>query len=209
VEQALAWLREHPDKRRGADVGTGSGCIAVSLACHVPDLHILATDIYPAALDVATRNAQKHGVSNRIDFVNCDLLPDGFNREDAKGAKKTFIKKPSRSSSLRGSFPSRSSSVDLLTANLPYIPTPTLQSLPVHGREPALALDGGADGLDAIRRLVAMLPDVMAPGGLCLLEIESTQGQAMLALAEESMPAVNVTLHQDLARMDRLIRIEY
>jgi len=194
VEHALAWLRQHPDRRNAVDVGSGSGCIAVSLAQQLPDLHILATDISPAALDVATRNAQKHGVANRIEFVSCDILP----LETETG---------SNTHPLASAI--RCSSIDLLTANLPYIPTPTLRTLPIHGHEPTLALDGGADGLDAIRRLVAMLPQVMAPDGLCLLEIESTQGQAMLALVAETMPSVNVALYQDLTGRDRLIRIEF
>lgn len=194
VEQALAWLWEHSGRRSAVDVGTGSGCIAISLAQHVPDLHILATDISPAALGVATRNAQKHGVANRIEFVTCDLLPLETETDPITRSLASTLCCPS---------------IDLLTANLPYIPSPTLRILSIHGHEPTLALDGGADGLDVIRRLVTLLPQVMAPGGLCLLEIESTQGQAMLGLVKESLIAVTVTLHQDLAGRDRLIRIDF
>ncbi len=235
VEHAIGWLQAHPGRRQAADIGTGSGCIAVSLAYHVPDLHLLATDISLAALDVASQNARKHSVANRIEFVCYDLLPirESFphpyagernakiNREDAENAKNSFIKKPSRVSSLRGSFSDHPSSVvrhpssvlrrpsfDLLCANLPYIPASTLQSLPIHGREPALALDGGVDGLDLIRRLLAMLPEVIAPGGICLLEIEASQGSAVLSLAKAAFPGAKIILHQDLPGKDRLVRIE-
>jgi len=193
VEQALAWLRKHPCKHRGADVGTGSGCIAVALAVHVPDLHLLATDISPAALDVARQNAHHHGVADRIKFVPCDLLPLENETGLFQYHPSSIVRRPS---------------FDLLCANLPYIPTPTLQSLPIHGREPTLALDGGADGLDVIRRLLAILPNVMAPGGMCLLEIEALQGPAVLSLAKAAFPGAKITLHQDLTGKDRLVRIE-
>ncbi|HVF24285.1 MAG TPA: HemK/PrmC family methyltransferase, partial [Anaerolineales bacterium] len=75
VEKAIAWLQARPAKRSVADVGTGSGAIAVSVAINVPDVRILATDISSGALQVAKRNAEKFGVNERITSAECDLLP--------------------------------------------------------------------------------------------------------------------------------------
>jgi release factor glutamine methyltransferase len=201
VEHALEWLQEHPDRQSVVDVGTGSGCIAVSLACHVQNLQLLATDISPAALEVAQKNAHQHGVSDRISFSCCDLLPLENETGSIQHHPSSVVRCPF--------FIVRQPAVDLICANLPYIPTSTLQSLPIYGHEPSLALDGGPDGLDPICRLLGMLPKAIASGGLCLLEIEASQGQAVLAIVEKSFPAAKVTLYQDLAGKDRLIGIEF
>ncbi|HEX6034580.1 MAG TPA: peptide chain release factor N(5)-glutamine methyltransferase [Anaerolineales bacterium] len=183
VERAIAWLRESSVRRTIADVGTGSGVIAVSIAVHVPDADILATDISASALDVAKQNAKKFDVDHRIEFVQCDLLPP----------KPDF-------------FPTEQH-LDLICANLPYIPTDTLRSLPVYGREPTLALDGGDDGLDLIRRLLQIGPEWLAPNGLMLLEVESTHGIRALNLAYDLFSQAIIHLHQDLAGQDRLLEI--
>ncbi len=106
VEKAIAWLQESPVRRRVADVGTGSGAIAVSIAVNVPDARVLATDISHKALEVARKNAIKFDVSNQIDFVQCDLLPPHI----ASLATELHF--------------------DLICANLPYIPTATLRHFP-------------------------------------------------------------------------------
>jgi len=177
VEAALGWLREHPDRRRAADIGTGSGCIAIALAFHITDLSILATDISASALQVARRNAVRHHVQDRVECLCTDLIP-----VDEHG-------------------------FDLIVANLPYIPSRTLQGLPLYGREPSLALDGGADGLDLIRRLLAAVPDRLDPGGMLLLEIEASQGPAVLSLAYDAFGDAQIHLHQDLAGHDRLLEV--
>lgn len=177
VEKALSWLRAHPAKRRAVDVGTGSGCIAVALAAHIPDLSIVATDISPAALEVARSNVRKHGLGGRIQTECCDLLP--------------LDTRP----------------IDLIVANLPYIPTETLHSLDVYGREPTLALDGGPDGLDIIRDLMARAPRRLAPGGLMLLELEASQGMQAVALAYDLFSSATIHLHKDLTGHDRLLEI--
>ena len=182
VERALAWLQSTPEARSVADIGTGSGCIAVSLAVHVPELRVMATDISSKALAVAHRNARKFHVEHQIEFAECDLLPSSNDL--------------------------RSSSFDLICANLPYIPTKILHSLVVYEREPTLALDGGADGLDLIRRLLALAPKWLAPGGLMLLEIESTLGAPALSLACDSFSEAEIHLRQDLTRRDRLLEIQ-
>lgn len=178
VETALAWLRHHPGRNLAADIGTGSGCIAVTLAKHIPNLSIWAVDLSPEALILAQRNADRHGVADRIHFTQGDL----------------FTRMPVR--------------VDLVCANLPYIPTQTLNDLPVTRFEPRLALDGGPDGLSLIRRLLLDLPQKLVSGGLGLLEIEAGQGQAAMALAGQVLPADRIALHKDLAGHDRLVVIE-
>jgi release factor glutamine methyltransferase len=97
---------------------------------------------------------------------------------------------------------------DLICANLPYIPTEELHGLPIYGREPEIALDGGKDGLDLYRRLFKLAPDWLAPGGLMLLEIEATLGPQALSLAYDAISEdVTLHLHQDLAGHDRLLEI--
>ena len=183
VEKAIAWLQKSPVKRRVADVGTGSGSIAVSLAVNIPDAYVLATDISHNALEVAQQNAIKFNVINQIDFVQCDLLPSQI---ESMSAELHF---------------------DLICANLPYIPTATLYKLSIFGREPRLALDGGADGLDIIRRLLNIAPEWLAPNGMILLEIESTRGIQALNLARNLFSEASIHLHQDLAGQDRLLEI--
>ena len=193
IEKAIIWLQESKVRRTIADVGTGSGAIAVSLAVNIPDAEILATDISPKALQVAKRNAEKHGVENRIEFINCDLLPD---------------RRPSTNDDAWSAV-NRRRSLDLICANLPYIPTETLSQLSVFGREPTVALDGGADGLDLIRRLLNLAPAWLAPNGLILLEIESTCGLQALNLAGRMFSNAEISLHQDLAGNDRMLKVEF
>jgi release factor glutamine methyltransferase len=183
VEKAIVWLQESKVRRTIADIGTGSGAIAISLAVNVPDADILATDISAKALQVAKRNAEKLGISNRIEFVECDLLPN------------------------KSTFENRHLPFDLICANLPYIPTETLSHLSVFGREPTVALDGGADGLDLFRRLLNIAPDWLAPNALILLEIEATLGIQVLNLACDMFGQAEIHLHQDLTGRDRLLEI--
>jgi release factor glutamine methyltransferase len=177
VETALGWLRGHPERRRAADVGTGSGCIAVSLAVHIPELTVTATDLSAAALAVARENTVRHGVAERIAFAQGDLLAPAD-----------------------GPF-------DLICANLPYIPTEALHRLPVFGREPTLALDGGPDGLAVIRRLIGQSREKLreGAGGKLLLEIEEGQGQSAAGLAEEAFAGAKVAILKDLAGKDRVL----
>ena len=183
VEKAIAWLQESNVRRTVADVGTGSGAIAVSIAVNVPDAHILATDISRVALEVARDNARKHKVQTRIDFVQCDILPP---HPDPLSTEQHF---------------------DLICANLPYIPTETLHALPIYGREPTVALDGGGDGLDLFRKLMKIAPEWLAPNSLILLEIEATRGIQALNLACDMFSQAEIHLHQDLTGRDRLLEI--
>lgn len=179
VEHALHFLAHHPHATRAADVGSGSGCIAVTLACETPRLHITAVDLSRPALEITRVNAHTHGVSARIHLLQSNLLNS-----------------------------IRANTYDLICANLPYIPTKTLHNLEVYEKEPTLALDGGADGLHLIRQLIADSARLLAHGGLLLLEIEATQGDSAPRLAQQHFPNAQITLHQDLAGKSRLISIQ-
>lgn len=181
VEHAIPWLQSTDKRRAVADIGTGCGCIALAITTHVPTAHVLATDISKAALEVARHNALKFHAEHQIKFVECDILPKRSSDE---------------------------SSFDLICANLPYIPTGKLHGLPVYGREPTLALDGGIDGLDLIRRLLAVAPNHLAPGGRMLLEIEATRGPAALSIAYDAFDEAEIHLYKDLAQHNRLLEIQ-
>lgn len=184
VEGAIAWLQGGRQRRTVADVGTGSGAIGVTLAMHVPGTYVLCTDLSLVALRVAQANARKFEVGGRMDFVACDLLP------------------PHHSGLTTDLH------FDLICANLPYIPSGRLAGLPVFGREPTLALDGGADGLSIIRRLLKTSTEWLAPGGRILLEIEATLGIKAISLAYDLFSRAEIHLHQDLAGRDRLLEIQ-
>jgi release factor glutamine methyltransferase len=95
----------------------------------------------------------------------------------------------------------------LIVANPPYISTKTLHKIPVYRREPTLALDGGSDGLALIRRILAEAPDRLISGGLLLIEIEASEGAAVLSLASDAFPKARINLHKDFAGHDRLLEV--
>jgi release factor glutamine methyltransferase len=170
---------------RVIDVGTGAGTIAIALAVELrrrridDDVSLTATDASPDALQLARENAVSHGVLDRIQFQLGDLLP-----WDA-----TLF--------------------EIVAANLPYIPSVAIPGLPVAASfEPALALDGGPDGLDLIRRLLGHLARVLRPDGAAFIEIGSDQGPAVIAATEELVPGWRATIVPDLAGLDRVARIE-
>jgi release factor glutamine methyltransferase len=177
VEYALAWLDRAGGRRLAVDIGTGSGCIAIALAYHRTYLNIVASDISIDALRVAHRNAIMHGVSGRVSFLQADLLPT--------------VSVP----------------FDLVCANLPYIPSAVLRDLTVYGKEPNGSLDGGVDGLKFIRQLLTHSAPQIEQGGLILIEIEASQGEATTVLARRSFPGAEVKLLQDIAGLDRLVAI--
>ena len=180
VETALTQVRSQPRLNyQILDIGTGSGIIPISLATLIPNAFFVATDISPAAIKLARLNAERHGVNNRIDFEETDLLPDDFETKN----------------------------FDIICANLPYIPTSTLTTLEVYGKEPTLALDGGEDGLELIRKLINRLSRSNLTECLILLEIEQRQGTAVTALAQEAFPQANCRVLRDLAGFNRLLVI--
>lgn len=138
------------------EIGTGTGCIAIALAQLLPSATIFATDLSKSALDLAQKNAIAHHVGNRIRFVREDLFSD--------------------KQGLRGW-------ADLMVTNPPYIPTKDLDGLePEVLKEPRMALDGGKDGLDAIRAITAMAPKMLKPDGILAMEIGAKQGAAVSKL---------------------------
>jgi release factor glutamine methyltransferase len=168
-----------------ADVGTGSGAIAVALVVAMrkrrldPHVMVVATDVSPEALDLARENAVGHGVADRMHFRAGDLLEVG-----------------------EGPY-------TVICANLPYVATPTLKDLARDiSFEPVRALDGGADGLDVIRRLLDLLPTVLAADGVALLEIGADQGETMAAAVADRLPGWPCTIGVDLAGLPRLARVE-
>ena len=96
----------------------------------------------------------------------------------------------------------------MILANLPYIPTSALKELKVYGREPDIALDGGPEGLDVIRRFITLAPSYLAPGGKILMEIEENQGMAALSLALDQFSEARIHLHQDFSGRDRILDIQ-
>jgi release factor glutamine methyltransferase len=178
VERGITWLKSHPSKRNAIDVGTGSGCIGISLMKNIPDLHVVLTDISLQALQIARSNAEKHGVSGRLEFRHTNLMEG-----------------------IIGPF-------DVLCANLPYIPTALLMTLPVSKREPTLALDGGVSGTEFIGKLLDQGRSQLVSGGLMLLEIESSQGVEAKALAQGLYPLSEILIIKDLSGYDRCLEIK-
>lgn len=167
-------------EKRVLDVGTGSGCIAVTIAVKHPAASVTATDISEGALAVARANAGQHGVAQRLAFFRSDLL---------------------------SSFHLLPASFDLIAANLPYIASDELRDLAVAKHEPRLALDGGPDGLLWIRRLLVDAPRALRPGGLLLLEIGATQGAVATTLVQAAFPRGRVQLYRDLSGLDRIVSV--
>jgi len=161
------------------DLGTGSGCIAITAAVNVPAAQVTAVDISPAALEVARRNARRHKVESRVEFVLGDLFA--------------------------GLTPGRT--FDWVVSNPPYIPQAELATLAADVRlhEPTLALDGGPDGLAIIRRLLAEAPAWLNPGGTLLCEFSPEQAAAVLALVEGNSAWTGGRILKDLAGRARIL----
>lgn len=168
------------------DIGTGSGAVAIAVAKHAPGARVMASDVSADALDVARANARRHGVDGQITFARSDLLADldGLPR--------------------------------VLTANLPYVTRDEIDGLPpeIQEHEPRVALDGGADGLDLVRRLLQEIAARMseAPGAAALraayFEIGASQGAAALEAARGLLPAARARVLRDLGKRDRVLALE-
>jgi release factor glutamine methyltransferase len=179
VEHAIAWARRRGGPVRAVDVGTGSGCIAVSLAHYLPEAEVCAVDVSAGALAVARANAGRHA-PGRVAFVQGDLLATlapGFD---------LIVSNPP--------YVSEGEWTDL--------------PIGVKSYEPTLALAGGGDGLDVIRVLLPQAAERLRPGGLCLVEIGWRQGEAAVALARAAFPGAAAVVRADFAGRDRLIVIQ-
>ena len=176
----LAKARPRGAELAVADVGTGSGILAVCAARHLPDARVTATDISPAALEIAAANAAEHGVAARIQFVQGDLL-------SAVPAQQRF---------------------DFILSNPPYVTTAELEKLPrdVRDHEPREALVAGPRGTEVIERLVPQAAERLNPGGRLLIEISPMIHDAVLALLAADPRLEPGPTIKDLARLPRVVQ---
>jgi release factor glutamine methyltransferase len=176
ADRAAARLRRAPDPRIAVDVCAGSGAIACFLAAEVPGARVLATELDPGALAWAAPNAERYGVELYAGDLDAPLPAELAGR------------------------------VDVLCANPPYVPSGAIATLPgdVRDHEPRLALDGGPDGLDVLRRLAPRAVRWLAPGGGLLCEIGEDQAEAAVALLA-SAGLVDLAVHPDLVGRDRVL----
>ncbi len=190
VEWALAWVKRRRSVAGDSpltlvDIGTGSGAVALALAANIPvdvaEIH--ATEISPAALEVARYNAARLGLAEQVTFHCADLLPPA---------------------------PPGPPAFNLIVANLPYVGLDELGDVApdVYQWEPYGALFAGADGLAEIRRLLSTLPGRLHPGGAAGVEIGWRQGPAVVALAQAAFPVAGVVLLRDLAGLDRIVTVQ-
>jgi release factor glutamine methyltransferase len=180
VEAAL----ELADRERSLsilDVGTGSGCIVISLLNELKNAHAMATDISPNALEVARRNAQRHNVSDRVTFIQAGSL----------------------------SPLNQSAAFSLIVSNPPYIPAGDIATLQreVREHEPLTALASGADGLDHIRALLRETPQLLHPNGYFIFEIGFGQRDAMEQLVDRAIWRL-IEVRKDLQGIPRTVVLQ-
>ncbi len=173
---------------RIADVGTGSGCLAVALAHELPHAEIFATDISAAALDVAQRNAVRHSVADRIQFIECDLLDVSSNLPSAPSP----------------------TSFDLIVSNPPYIAGNEASTLPreVRDHEPHAALFGGSKGVEIYAPLIEQAGALLRPGGILVLELGYNSADDVRKMFHVQRHWANVSITNDLAGIPRVIAAE-
>lgn len=183
VDLALGQMRNRKSKRIVvADVGTGSGAIAVTLAIHAPEAHIYGLDVSPTALAVARKNQSRLAPEAAITFLQSDLLE--------------ALPEPA----------------DLIVANLPYVTADEYEQLDpdIRDYEPRVALEAGVQGLDVIERLLQQIGPHLKPKGAVLLEIGSHQGEAVIKLAKTMKPRPSyVGLRRDYSGHIRMVTLEF
>lgn len=189
VEQVLLHCRAEPGFGGGAgkgvvfaDVCTGSGCIAVALLKNLPGAHALATDISADALAVAKLNAERHGVADRLDLLEGDLL------EPVRG------------------FPG-GRDLHYIVSNPPYIPDSEWEDVEPNVRdyEPHHALRGGADGLGYVRRIIEEAPALLRPAGLLLVEVAASAAEVSLGLARSHPLLRDARVEHDHEGLPRVV----
>ena len=182
VEQAVELAHRISQPGKGitiADVGTGCGAIAVSLAMALPQAQIYATDISARALQVAEMNCQRHAVSSHVELLQGNLLEP--------------LSQP----------------VDMIVANLPYIKDCEFKDLSpeIIDFEPTSALAGGLDGLDEIQRMLEQMPGKLSREGSFLLEIGQGQGRVVTSLIKGQFQQANIELISDLGGIERVVKV--
>lgn len=180
VETALDWIENHPSVTAFADIGTGSGCIACALLKNSPRdrLRAILIDVSEDALAVAKTNLIRHGLTERTEIMRAHLS--------------------------RSLPPSQ----QLILANLPYIPSRRCESLPVAAHEPRIALDGGPDGFDLIRELLADLQQKVVNPFLILCEIDDSHREIADAYSRSLYPGAQIRIENDDAGRTRYLMIE-
>jgi release factor glutamine methyltransferase len=181
VEAVLEDAQSRPNIARPlriADAGTGSGAIALAIACYLPQDEVIATDMSAAALAVARRNAERLGVARRVSFVCCDLL-EGIQRQ----------------------------SLDIVAANLPYVGSEDAATLApeILEYEPHDALFGGPGGLEPIERLLASAGPHLRPGATLVLEFGYGQAGDVVNLLQHYFPGAEIEVRRDLAGIERVV----
>ena len=180
VEEAINFTHRHPENQLTlADIGTGSGAIAISLALALPEARIYATEIAAPALKIARINCRRHRVSHRVILLQGNFLEP---------------------------LPEL---VNVIIANLPYVKNDELEKLDpeIANFEPRIALAGGEDGLDMVRRLLPQVQRKLRPNGCLLLEIGYNQSKAVNSLLAHHLPRADIKLIADLAGIDRVARV--
>ena len=185
IEEVLQRLRSESRMTEPltiVDIGTGSGILAITFAASLPAARVIATDISPEAIAVARANAQRHGVSDRIEFVHGSLLEPLVHRTPLV-------------------------QVDFLVSNPPYISNAEWDGVEMNVRdfEPTMALRAGADGLDYLRPLIAASHQFVRPGGEVLLEIADSQAEVVRLLAAENPVLAEVRILSDYEQLPRVL----
>jgi len=178
VEAGLDYINRVNHKILALDIGTGSGCIAISICKHSSNPNFVATDISFNALRIAQINCENHHLTDRVFLVQADL------------------------------FPPTKTKFNLICANLPYIPTDELASLKVNRYEPNLALNGGQNGIEIIQKMLSQINDYLDDQFSILIEIQYNQDKLLTPLVQRYLPHTDIKVIPDYQGLPRLIRIE-
>lgn len=193
-----------------ADIGTGSGCIAIALAHELPQCEIFATDISHEALEVAKRNAARHSPTDRVQFIEGNLF-EGFCNEGTLStqarARTRDLASPDKNAGWQPALRNQTPQFDVIVSNPPYIPlgeAPQLQR-EVRGHEPAIALFAGEDGLAIYAPLICEARKFLKSPGLLVLELGHNSLRGVKQILEQSGAWTDIRITNDLAGIPRVI----